>query len=115
MPPICAGSPATLLRGTAQRCDNLSQNLLTRCLPGAYLTSFEARVSSQNRAKSLKRWCRLRDSNTRPPHYECDALPAELRRPDPVAKRGGSEGACLAGRGRIAKPHAGARGVMDRE
>ena len=26
-------------------------------------------------------WCRLRDSNTRPPHYECDALPAELRRP----------------------------------
>src|SRR5579862_7336797 len=31
-------------------------------------------------------WCRLRDSNTRPSHYECDALPAELRRlasPDP--------------------------------
>src|ERR1700735_3549003 len=26
-------------------------------------------------------WCRLRDSNTRPPHYECDALPTELRRP----------------------------------
>ena len=25
-------------------------------------------------------WCRLRDSNTRPPHYECDALPAELKR-----------------------------------
>ena len=22
----------------------------------------------------------LRDSNTRPPHYECDALPTELRR-----------------------------------
>src|SRR6267154_2763342 len=27
-----------------------------------------------------KKWCRLRDSNTRPPHYECGALPAELRR-----------------------------------
>ena len=27
------------------------------------------------------KWCRLRDSNTRPPHYECGALPAELRRP----------------------------------
>ena len=26
-------------------------------------------------------WCRLGDSNTRPPHYECGALPAELRRP----------------------------------
>ncbi len=26
------------------------------------------------------RWCRLGDSNTRPSHYECDALPTELRR-----------------------------------
>lgn len=26
------------------------------------------------------KWCRLRDSNTRPPHYECDALPVELKR-----------------------------------
>jgi hypothetical protein len=25
-------------------------------------------------------WCRLGESNTGPPHYECDALPAELRR-----------------------------------
>ena len=32
-------------------------------------------------------WCRLRDSNTRPPHYECGALPAELRR---LPKRGGT-------------------------
>src|SRR6476659_448119 len=27
-----------------------------------------------------KGWCRLGDSNTRPTHYECVALPAELRR-----------------------------------
>src|SRR3546814_8993654 len=27
-----------------------------------------------------ERWCRLGDLNTRPSHYECDALPAELRR-----------------------------------
>ena len=27
-----------------------------------------------------ERWCRLQDSNLRPPHYECDALPTELRR-----------------------------------
>ena len=27
-----------------------------------------------------KKWCRLRDSNTRPSHYECDALPTELKR-----------------------------------
>src|SRR5581483_6854700 len=25
-------------------------------------------------------WCRGRDSNPRPPHYECGALPAELPR-----------------------------------
>src|SRR5437764_13113471 len=25
-------------------------------------------------------WCRRRDSNPRPPHYECGALPAELQR-----------------------------------
>src|SRR6185437_8920954 len=35
------------------------------------------------------KWCRLRDSNTRPPHYECDALPTELRRP---ATRGWADG-----------------------
>src|SRR3546814_7285012 len=44
---------------------------------------------------SRKGWCRLRDSNTRPSHYECDALPTELRRhlrPDPPASgSGGSE------------------------
>ena len=28
----------------------------------------------------MRWWCRLRDSNTRPSHYECDALPAELKR-----------------------------------
>ena len=27
-----------------------------------------------------RKWCRLQDSNLRPPHYECDALPAELKR-----------------------------------
>src|SRR3546814_18125993 len=41
---------------------------------------------------SRKGWCRLRDSNTRPSHYECDALPTELRRhlrPDPPASGSG--------------------------
>ena len=28
----------------------------------------------------VRKWCRKRDSNPRPPHYECDALPAELLR-----------------------------------
>ena len=29
---------------------------------------------------SLKKWCRLGDLNTRPTHYECVALPTELKR-----------------------------------
>src|SRR3546814_18731602 len=33
---------------------------------------------------SRKGWCRLRDTNTRPSHYECDALPTELRRQLPT-------------------------------
>jgi hypothetical protein len=34
-------------------------------------------------------WCRKRDSNPRPPHYECDALPTELLRlPGPFQARG---------------------------
>lgn len=33
-----------------------------------------------------REWCRLRDSNPRPPHYECDALPTELKRPEGEAR-----------------------------
>src|ERR1700733_702647 len=39
-------------------------------------------------SRCARNWCRLRDSNTRPPHYECGALPAELRRPDSEAGKG---------------------------
>ena len=44
-----------------------------------------SQASSEKSAKSLKNWRRLGDSNTRPTHYECAALPAELRRP-PVGR-----------------------------
>ena len=50
-----------------------------------------------------EKWCRLRDSNTRPSHYECDALPAELRRPRRLfsARRdGGQEQRRAGGRAR---------------
>src|SRR3954463_1112617 len=33
------------------------------------------------RHQSLRRWCRKRDSNPRPPLYESGALPTELLRP----------------------------------
>src|SRR6185437_6953944 len=67
-------------RSPARR-DNLPQNSRLECLPGAYPAPLNERVSSTLRGKSLKRWRRLGDSNTRPTHYECAALPAELRRP----------------------------------
>ena len=51
---------------------------LTRLLVGL---SAESRLGAGNCAKAQTGWCRLGDSNTRPPHYECGALPAELRRP----------------------------------
>lgn len=48
--------------------------LSAECLPDDF-------VEAENIGEVFERnWCRLRDSNTRPPHYECDALPAELRR-----------------------------------
>ena len=37
-------------------------------------------VALRRRYDVRKCWCRLGDSNTRPTHYECVALPAELRR-----------------------------------
>ena len=46
-----------------------------------------ARIEKSRGGPGLMEWCRLRDSNTRPPHYECDALPAELRRR--IKRRGG--------------------------
>src|SRR3981189_1381401 len=30
--------------------------------------------------RTTRKWCRKRDSNPRPPHYECGALPTELLR-----------------------------------
>jgi hypothetical protein len=43
----------------------------------------ERRPPSTEEANDISwegKWCRLGDLNTRPSHYECDALPAELRR-----------------------------------
>ena len=47
-----------------------------------------------------RKWCRLQDSNLRPPHYECDALPAELKR---RAGRDRNRAGRLTGRGGAGK------------
>ena len=47
-----------------------------------------------------REWCRLQDSNLRPPHYECDALPAELKR---RAGRDRNRAGRLTGRGGAGK------------
>ncbi len=36
--------------------------------------------NDQGNIRDRKKWCRRRDLNPRPTHYECVALPAELRR-----------------------------------
>ena len=43
-------------------------------------TSADSRISSQPIDINGEKWCRRRDSNPRPSHYECDALPSELLR-----------------------------------
>src|SRR5579863_7080580 len=39
-----------------------------------------ARLRQRRCLNERLEWCRGRDSNPRPPHYECGALPAELPR-----------------------------------
>jgi hypothetical protein len=44
-------------------------------------TSWRAGHNRHNQGLDLRRWeSRLGDSNSRPTHYECVALPTELRR-----------------------------------
>src|SRR6478735_9652840 len=51
-------------------------------LAGCQTTYFEAYYETVDRLGRgwMLKWCRGRDSNPRPPHYECGALPAELPR-----------------------------------
>src|SRR5581483_1649777 len=51
-------------------------------MPSALASSQAPRAANppENPAPWGEDWCRLGDSNTRPTHYECVALPAELRR-----------------------------------
>lgn len=43
--------------------------------------SYQNATSESKKAVDAREsWCRGRDSNPRPPHYECGALPAELPR-----------------------------------
>ena len=50
---------------------------LLKALPSAYPRNSQAEAPSGlsrpgvKASATLERWCRLRDSNTRPPHYEC--------------------------------------------
>lgn len=56
-------------------------------LPGHYIGSSGCRG---------KKWCRRRDLNPRPTHYECVALPAELLRHTVYAFGFGRDGVCKA-------------------
>jgi hypothetical protein len=54
------------------------------------------RGTGPSRNGPIEEWCRREDSNLRPTHYECVALPAELRRPRPK-KHSNQKPACLFG------------------
>jgi hypothetical protein len=72
------GSRRMMVRPTGSRKSGLCSS--SSCGPAR--TPLKGLLSPESdAAKNPERWCRLGDSNTRPTHYECAALPAELRRP----------------------------------
>ena len=77
-----ASNPVPTLRVTALQPKALE--MPPKAPVAAYANVRKPRKPAANRAWE---WCRLRDSNTRPPHYECDALPTELRRPRAALER----------------------------
>ena len=48
--------------------------------PAAAIADRKNKRTGRARLARLRFWCRRRESNSRPSHYECAALPTELRR-----------------------------------
>src|SRR5689334_6422878 len=63
----------------ARRLRAASQVRGTAMLPGR--TATQSTPNREPPENHLSRWCRRRDLNPRPAHYECAALPTELLRP----------------------------------
>ena len=84
----CAKPQARRMRRTDVRSIPIG-----RAIPqGTSFLSLKGISSAQTRALIFlgdhqKEWCRERDSNPRPTHYECVALPAELPRLKGLAAR----------------------------
>src|SRR5712671_3689557 len=70
--PRMPGRPATVLAG--QRPGIKEAN------DGIWIVSFMRDDKPMCPEQTTRKWCRKRDSNPRPPHYECGALPTELLR-----------------------------------
>ena len=63
-------------RSQGEACRNRGRPFrVIRPCAGLQTSATEARPLA-----GTENWCRKRDSNPRPPHYECGALPAELPR-----------------------------------
>src|SRR6266404_4567388 len=66
------GRPATVLAGQRPGIKEVDD--------GIWIVSFMRDDKLMCPERTTRKWCRKRDSNPRPPHYECGALPTELLR-----------------------------------
>src|SRR5260370_22320472 len=66
------GGPATVLAGQLPGIKEVGD--------GIWIVSFMRDDKPMYPERTTRKWCRKRDSNPRPPHYECGALPTELLR-----------------------------------
>src|SRR5258707_15876624 len=66
------GGPATVLAGQRPGIKEVDD--------GIWIVSFMRDDKPMCPERTTRKWCRKRDSNPRPPHYECGALPTELLR-----------------------------------
>ena len=69
-----------LIAGIIHACNHTATAARSKSPEGSWGGLRTSKSPAKPRRTGFWEWCRLRDSNTRPPHYECDALPTELRR-----------------------------------
>ena len=83
-PPHAIHSQSTRPRvtwGFAVRDDELPSRFLVGALERLFRDRVARKTASVDRTRRKRLWCRLRDSNPRPPDYKSGALPTVLSRP----------------------------------
>ncbi len=83
--PAGAQAPALTVPTAVHQKHSATMTRCTRTIPGLILIANLERVASTCRNSDMKVilgqiWCRIEESNPRPSHYKCAALPTELIR-----------------------------------